>query len=99
MFVKKIEGLGVRGLTNLNMALLSNWSWRFANERDSLWRSVIGIMFGEEEGGCTRVSKGPYGTGLWKEIRKDWEILRLRVGFIVGNGRMCSFGKMHGARK
>ena len=58
-----------------------------------MWRSVIGIKFGEEEGGCTRVSKGPYGTGLWKEIRKDWEILRLRVGFIVGNGRIVQFWK------
>ena len=55
MFVKKIEGLGVRGLTNLNIALLRNWSWRFANERDSLWRSVIVIKSREEEGGGVHV--------------------------------------------
>ena len=30
---KKEGGLGVRGLYNLNKALLSKWLWRFANER------------------------------------------------------------------
>ena len=30
---------------------------------------------------------------MWKEIRKDWEILHLRVGFIVWNGRKVQFWK------
>ena len=91
---KQKGGLDIRGLTNLNRVLLSKWSWRFANERDSLWRFVIGTKFGEDEGGwCTRVPNGPYDTGLWKEIRKDWEILRPRVAFIVGNGRRVQFWK------
>ena len=91
---KKKGVLGIKDLTNLNRALLSKWSWRFANERDSLWRSIIGTNFGEEEGDwCTRDSKGPYDTGLLKEIRKEWEILRPRVGFIVGNGRRVQFWK------
>ena len=51
---KQKGGLGVRGLTNPNRVLLSKWSWRFANERDSLWRFVIGTKLGEDEGGwCT----------------------------------------------
>ena len=50
-------------------------------------------VWGRRRGGCTRVSNGPYDTGLWKEIRKDWEILLLRVGFIVWNGRRVQFWK------
>ena len=54
----------------------------------------MGTKFGEDEGGwCTRVSNGPYDNGLWKEIRKDWEILHPKVGFIVGNGRRVQFWK------
>ena len=50
--------------------------------------------FGEDDGGwCTCAPKGPYDTGLWKEIRKEWEIILPRVGFIVGNGRRVQFWK------
>ena len=38
-------GLGVRGLYNLNKAILSKWLWRFANERDFFWRKVISSKF------------------------------------------------------
>ena len=43
---RKAGGLGVRGLYNLNRALLSKWLWHFENERKSLWRNVISSKFG-----------------------------------------------------
>ena len=48
-----------------------------------VWGSCRGLVYAN--------IKGPYDTGLWKEIRKDWEILLPRVGFIVGNGRRMQF--------
>ena len=48
---KSRGGLGVRSLSKMNKALLCKWCWRFANERDSLWRLVISTKFGEEDGG------------------------------------------------
>ncbi|RVW56016.1 LINE-1 reverse transcriptase-like [Vitis vinifera] len=48
----------------------------FANERDALWRSVISLKYGVEEGGwCTRDVLGRNGVGLWKAIRKKWGYL------------------------
>ena len=44
---KKKGGLGLCRFSNLNMALLCKWCWRFANERNSLWRKVISRKFGE----------------------------------------------------
>ncbi|WJZ91452.1 hypothetical protein VitviT2T_010519 [Vitis vinifera] len=49
-------GLGVRRLSTLNRALLCKWNWRFANEREALWRQVISRKFGEEEGGWSMAS-------------------------------------------
>ena len=43
--------LGIHSLVTLNKALLGKWSWRFAVERDSLWKQVIIDKFGVEEGG------------------------------------------------
>ncbi|RVW23454.1 putative ribonuclease H protein [Vitis vinifera] len=91
---KSKGGLGVRCLSTLNRALLCKWNWRFANERDKLWRHVISRKFGEEEGGwySKEVREG-FGVGFWKDIRKDGALLQNRVGFSVGNGRRVKFWK------
>ena len=63
-------------LSKLNQALLCKWSWRFANEREPPWRRVISRKYGELVGGWnTGDIRGGYGTGLWKNIRKDWHTL------------------------
>ena len=81
-------GLGIRSLVALNKALLGKWSCKFAIERNSLWKQVIIDKYGVEEGGwCLREVRGAYGVGVWKAIRKDWENIRSRSRFIVGNGR------------
>ena len=68
---KKERGLGIRGFYNLNKALLSKWLWHIANERDSLWRKVsLG-------GWCLGIVRGPFRTGVWKEIINEWEFFPL----------------------
>ena len=89
---KSRGGLGVRGLSVMNQALLCKWCWRFANERDSLWRMVISTKFGEEAGGWnTRDIRGGYGTGLWKDIRKEWPTFSQNSISSLGNGRRLGF--------
>ena len=64
--------LGIRSLSTLNRALLSKWIWRFAVEREVLWRQVISSKFGVEEGGWfSQGTREGIGVGLWKEIRKQ----------------------------
>ena len=68
---KRKGGLGVRNLFMMNIALLSKWNWRFANEREILWKQVISQKYGEEdEGWCSYKVSEIYGVGLWKAIRK-----------------------------
>lgn len=38
---KDNDGLGVRGIKEMNSALLLKWWWRFGNEKDALWRKVV----------------------------------------------------------
>ena len=91
---KREGGLGIRGFFNLNRALLSKWLWRFANERDSLWRKVINYKFGEDMGGwCSCKVHGSYRIGVWKEIRNDWDSFPPTTMFSVGNGRRVRFWK------
>ena len=59
-----------------------------------LWRSVISLKYGEEEGGwCTRDVMGRNGVGLWKAIRKKWGLLDSRVAYHMGNGQRVKFWK------
>ncbi|RVW39006.1 putative ribonuclease H protein [Vitis vinifera] len=91
---KRKGGLGVRNLSLMNNALSCKWNWRFANERDTLWRSVISLKYGVEEGGwCTRDVLGRNGVGLWKAIRKKWGLFDGRVAFHLGNGQRVKFWK------
>ncbi|KAL6349008.1 hypothetical protein AAG906_033664 [Vitis piasezkii] len=82
---KRKGGLGVRRLSTLNRALLCKWNWRFANERENLWRHVISRKFGEEEGGWyTREVREGFGVGFWMEIRKEGALLQNKVVFSWG---------------
>ena len=84
----------MRNLALMNSALLCKWNWRYANEREALWRRVINLKYGEEEGGWrTRDVIGRNGVGLWKAIRKKWWLLDGRVAYHVGNGQRVRFWK------
>ena len=62
---KRKCGLGVRNLTLMNIALLSKWNWRFANERKVFWKQVISHKYGEEEEGWfSHATNERYGVGL-----------------------------------
>ena len=94
---KSRGGLGVRGLSVMNRALLCKWCWRFANERDSLWRMVISSKYGEADGGWfTRDIRGGYGNGLWKDISKVWLTFSQNAIPSLGNGRRLGFWKDSG---
>ena len=89
---KRKGGLGVRNLALMNIALLSKWNWRFANEREAFWKQVISHMYGEEEGGWrSRTVSERYGVGLWKTIRKEWLFLNGRLAYQVGSGQRVRF--------
>ena len=44
-------------------------------------------------GWCTGESKINFGTGLWKEIRKEWEVILKNAKFVIGDGSRVSFWK------
>ena len=83
--------LGLRMLALLNKALLGKWIWRYACDKDKLWRQVIKVKYGQE-GLDWRPKKanGATGVGVWKEIWKEsdcWDNMTFRVG----KGNMISF--------
>ncbi|RVW20282.1 La-related protein 6B [Vitis vinifera] len=76
-------GLGIRSLVTLNKAFLGKWSWKFAIERNSLWKQVIIDKYGVEDG----VNKDQWVCDAWEEggevgswnplfsrYFKDWEM-------------------------
>ncbi|RVX08662.1 Polyribonucleotide nucleotidyltransferase 2, mitochondrial [Vitis vinifera] len=69
-------GLGLRKIAILNRALLGKWIWRFACEKDNLWKQVITTKYGQEDHGWrSKKASGVVGVGAWKEILKesDWD--------------------------
>ena len=51
---------------------------------------MIRGKYGEEQGGwCSKEARGL----LWKSLRKDWDVVRSRLFFVVGNGQRVKFWK------
>ena len=89
---KSKGGLGLRKLVLLNKALLGKWIWRFAYDKDDLWKQVITAKYGQEGHGWR--AKRAYGTidgGVWKEIGKESNWCWDNMGFIVWKGSKINF--------
>ena len=85
-------GLGVRKLTTFNKALLEKWLWWFGVEETRLWRRVVALKFGEEWGGwSSKLGRDVHGCGLWRSIRKGWEVFSKNIQFEVGTGDRVKF--------
>jgi hypothetical protein len=53
---------------------------------------VVDSKFGSLWGGwCSLEPGGPFGVGLWKNIRKRWETFKGFTRFVVGDGTRISF--------
>ena len=69
---KENGGLGIRKFTIMNKALLGKWTWRFASDKEALWKHVLEAKYGQEDHGWrTKKAVGACGVGVWKEILKE----------------------------
>ena len=50
-------------------------------------------IWGIAGGWCLGEVRNSFGTGLWKEIRKGWDMVRLNAKFVVGDGSRIRFWK------
>ena len=89
---KQKGGFGFRSLSLFNKALLGKWSWRFAKERDPLWKRVIIGKYGVQEATwCTKEVRGRFGVGVWKAIRNGWDVFKANTRLKVGSGIRVKF--------
>ena len=93
---KEKGGLGIRRMGSFNKALLGKWVWRFAVEKDVLWKKVIGVKHGLEGGGWkSKEARGPFGVGVWKEILKEMGWCWNNMKFKAGRGNKIMFWTDH----
>ncbi|RVW92334.1 putative ribonuclease H protein [Vitis vinifera] len=82
---KEKGGLGLRKLVMLNKALIGKWIWRYACDKDNLWKQVITVKYGQEGlGWRPKKANGAVGVRVWKEIWKEsdwcWDNMIFRAG-------------------
>ncbi|RVW84965.1 hypothetical protein CK203_039502 [Vitis vinifera] len=53
----------------------------------------LGGKVWEEQGGwCSKEVRGGYGVGLWKAIRREWDVVSCKLSFVVGNDTLKDAG-------
>ena len=91
---KNKGGLGLRKIAMLNRALLGKWIWRFACEKDNLWKQVITTKYGQEDRGWrSKKANGAVGVGVWNEILKESDWCWDNLVFLAGKGTKIRFRK------
>ena len=64
------------------------------NEKDALSNQLIRVKYGEDRGGwSTKVVRAGYGVGVWKMIKKEWNVAAGNLAFEVGDEGMANFWK------
>ncbi|RVW23086.1 hypothetical protein CK203_099974 [Vitis vinifera] len=81
----------------LNKVLLGKWLWRYACDKDNLWKQVITVKY-EQEGLGWRLKKanGAVGVGVWKEILKESDWCWDNMVFRAGKAPRSDFGQIFG---
>jgi hypothetical protein len=49
-----------------------------------LWYKIIKAKYEDKDGWRSKEVLGPYGVGLWKHIRRGWDIFAKGLRFEVG---------------
>lgn len=69
---KRLGGAGVVNLKVKNSALMAKWGWRFATEKNALWRKVICSKYGVSlQGWRFKSSKLKAMSVIWRGIVKN----------------------------
>ncbi|XP_038998009.1 uncharacterized protein LOC120123085 [Hibiscus syriacus] len=80
---KEEGGLGVLNISNMNRALLGKWSWRFANERNVVWRRLICSKYNLDPYSLLFNSKLPAQSScIWSSVDKWAMDCPLKVSFL-----------------
>jgi hypothetical protein len=66
--LKNLVVLGVRNMLQFNQALLDKWLWRFATERDALWRKLVDIKYYSTRGCWCRGTIWGWCGLVWRVI-------------------------------
>jgi hypothetical protein len=61
-------------------------------EREALWTLMVEIKYNNLRGNwCSKEVVGPFRVGVWKFIRRGWEVLSKFVRYEVGDGSKARF--------
>ncbi|KAE8664767.1 hypothetical protein F3Y22_tig00112738pilonHSYRG00325 [Hibiscus syriacus] len=96
---KEAGGLGVLNISNMNRALLGKWSWRFANDKDAVWRRLICSKYNIDPFSLLFNSKIPaQASWIWSSVVNAYfkedsfgSNFRSMCRVQVGNGQFIRF--------
>lgn len=85
-------GLGGGSLSLRNKGLLMKWLWRFAVERNCLWRRVIASIYGVEANGWFSTFSGGFSIGRpWVDIQGTRSTFSEHIFYKVSLGESVRF--------
>ncbi|KAG5577906.1 hypothetical protein H5410_058040 [Solanum commersonii] len=83
----------MKNLKNKSNALRMKWLWRYSNDNQNLWDSVIKAKYEESDKWVTKKATTPDGVSLWKSIQSLWDEFKPNTKIKVVDGAKTRFQK------
>lgn len=85
---KKFDGLGILNSKLMNVALLSKWWWRLAQNELGLWAQLLKAKYFPKGNPFTA---SPNGSVFWNGIQAVWPAFAIGAKFQINNGQSTRF--------
>lgn len=88
---KTSGGLGLHSTRAMNDAFLMKAAWRFCQNREALWASVIHKKYGCGDNILPKINPNKVGSNFWKGLCKVWDSFSTNLVWRLGNGESITF--------
>lgn len=88
---KSKGGMGLRRMTDMNVALLCKWLWRLGLEEDWLWKRVLMEKYWIQDVWNPNEMHRPNRRSLWKGIVRHLESFKKGIDYDMGKGNRIAF--------
>lgn len=92
---KRLGGLGLRSMRDINSACMIKAGWKLCNQKDDLWVSIVRSKYKCGSDLVPKIQVNRPGSNFWRGVCQSWEHVQNNMTWKIGDGNRTKFWKDH----